>query len=63
MQGRVASAAGVGDEGGFAPNFKTNEEPLEYVIVKAIERLPAYKPGVDITLAMDAGIHRVLRRR
>ena len=42
---------GVGDEGGFAPNFKTNEEPLEYV-TKACEAA-CYKPGVDIMFAMD----------
>ena len=42
---------GVGDEGGFAPNFKTNEEPLEYV-TKACEAA-GYKPGTDIMFAMD----------
>ena len=42
---------GVGDEGGFAPNFKTNKEPLEY-IVKACEQA-GYKPGEDIMFAMD----------
>lgn len=42
---------GVGDEGGFAPNFKTNEEPLEYV-VRACE-VAGYQPGSDIVFAMD----------
>ena len=42
---------GVGDEGGFAPNLKTNEEPLMY-ITKACE-LAGYTPGVDIKFAMD----------
>ncbi|MGI6220289.1 MAG: phosphopyruvate hydratase [Coriobacteriales bacterium] len=42
---------GVGDEGGFAPNFKTNEEPLSY-IVKACEQA-GYEPGSDIMFAMD----------
>ncbi|MEG1750557.1 MAG: phosphopyruvate hydratase [Raoultibacter sp.] len=42
---------GVGDEGGFAPNFKTNEEPLEY-IMRACEAA-GYKPGSDIMFAMD----------
>ncbi|MEG0070566.1 MAG: phosphopyruvate hydratase [Raoultibacter sp.] len=42
---------GVGDEGGFAPNFKTNEEPLEY-IMRACEAA-GYKPGTDIMFAMD----------
>ncbi len=42
---------GVGDEGGFAPNLKTNEEPLAY-IVQACEAA-GYKPGTDILFAMD----------
>ena len=42
---------GVGDEGGFAPNFTTNEEPLKY-IVEACENA-GYKPGSDIMFAMD----------
>lgn len=42
---------GVGDEGGFAPNFTTNEEPLKY-IVEACEKA-GYKPGSDIVFAMD----------
>jgi len=41
----------VGDEGGFAPNLKSNEEPLEH-IVKAIEKA-GFKPGKDIMIAMD----------
>ena len=42
---------GVGDEGGFAPNLKTNEEPLKY-IMQACEKA-GYKPGTDIMFAMD----------
>ena len=41
----------VGDEGGFAPNLKSNEEALE-VIIKAIETA-GYKPGDDIMIALD----------
>lgn len=41
----------VGDEGGFAPNLSSNEEPLQ-VIVKAIEKA-GYTPGKDIAIAMD----------
>jgi enolase len=41
----------VGDEGGFAPNLGSNEEPLE-VIVEAIKKA-GYVPGKDICLAMD----------
>jgi enolase len=41
----------VGDEGGFAPNLKSNEEALK-VIMKAIE-ISGYKPGEDIYIALD----------
>ncbi|MCL4386915.1 MAG: phosphopyruvate hydratase [Patescibacteria group bacterium] len=41
----------VGDEGGFAPNLKSNEEALEF-LVRAIEKA-GYKPGRDVKLAMD----------
>ncbi len=41
----------VGDEGGFAPNLKSNEEALS-TIMTAIEKA-GYKPGEDILLAMD----------
>ncbi|MEK9166677.1 MAG: phosphopyruvate hydratase [Patescibacteria group bacterium] len=44
-------STGVGDEGGFAPNFKSNEEALEY-LVKAIESA-GYIPGKDIFIALD----------
>ena len=47
----VGLGGGVGDEGGFAPNFTTNEEPLKY-IVEACEKA-GYKPGSDIMFAMD----------
>ncbi|MEO6904704.1 MAG: phosphopyruvate hydratase [Bacteroidia bacterium] len=42
----------VGDEGGFAPNLKSNEEAIEAVLT-AIEKA-GYKPGEDIFIAMDA---------
>ena len=41
----------VGDEGGFAPDLKDNEEPLK-VIMQAIEKA-GYKPGDDVCIAMD----------
>ncbi|NVO10211.1 MAG: phosphopyruvate hydratase [Bacteroidales bacterium] len=41
----------VGDEGGFAPNLKSNEEAVQ-VILQAIEKA-GYKPGIDIFLALD----------
>jgi enolase len=42
----------VGDEGGFAPNLKSNEEAIESVLL-AIEKA-GYRPGEDIFIAMDA---------
>ncbi|MEA1997203.1 MAG: phosphopyruvate hydratase, partial [Gemmatimonadota bacterium] len=44
-------STGVGDEGGFAPDLKSNEEAVE-VILEAIEKA-GYKPGEDINLALD----------
>jgi enolase len=41
----------VGDEGGFAPNLKSAEEALDFV-VKAIEKA-GYQPGKDVALALD----------
>ncbi len=42
----------VGDEGGFAPNIKSNEEAIE-IVLKSIE-VAGYRPGEDIVIAMDA---------
>ena len=42
----------VGDEGGFAPNLKSNEEAVQ-VILEAIEKA-GYKPGQDVFLGLDA---------
>ena len=51
----ILKAAGlntsIGDEGGFAPNLKSNEEALAY-IMQAIEKA-GYKPGKDIAIALD----------
>ncbi len=44
-------ATGVGDEGGFAPDLKSNEEAIQ-VIVEAIEKA-GYVPGKDIFIALD----------
>ncbi|TAF94622.1 MAG: phosphopyruvate hydratase [Runella slithyformis] len=44
----------VGDEGGFAPNIKSNVEALE-IILLAIEKA-GYRPGEDIFIAMDAAV-------
>lgn len=44
-------STGVGDEGGFAPSLKANEEALE-LIVEAIEKA-GFKPGEQVSLALD----------
>ncbi len=47
----MSYATSVGDEGGFAPNLKSNEEAVE-VILRAIENA-GFKPGEDIMIALD----------
>ncbi len=49
----------VGDEGGFAPDLKTNEEALE-LIVEAVERA-GYSPGENIMLALDVAATELYR--
>ncbi|MCX7861989.1 MAG: phosphopyruvate hydratase [Bacteroidales bacterium] len=44
-------STGVGDEGGFAPDLKSNEEAIE-VILEAITKA-GYKPGKDISICLD----------
>jgi enolase len=44
-------STGVGDEGGFAPNLKSNEEAIQ-VVIEAIEKAN-YEPGKDIAIALD----------
>ncbi|RLD43248.1 MAG: phosphopyruvate hydratase [Bacteroidetes bacterium] len=48
---KAGYSTNVGDEGGFAPNLKSNEEAIK-VILQAIEKA-GYKPGKDIYLALD----------
>ena len=50
----------VGDEGGFAPNLKSNEEALE-VVMEAIT-LAGYKPGEQIGITLDPAVERILRQ-
>ena len=49
----------LGDEGGFAPNLSSNEEPLEY-LVKAIQKA-GYKAGEEITIAMDVASSEIYK--
>lgn len=44
-------STGVGDEGGFAPNLKSADEAIEFIL-KAIEKA-GYKPATEIALALD----------
>ncbi len=48
----------VGDEGGFAPNLKSEEEALD-VIIEAIQKA-GYKPGVDVSIALDVASTEML---
>ena len=54
----MGESTAVGDEGGFAPNLKSNEEPLT-VIVEAIEKA-GYKPGEEIAIAMDVAASELI---
>ena len=49
--GEKSYSTAVGDEGGFAPNLKSNEEAVE-VILQAIEKA-GYKPGEQVMIALD----------
>lgn len=49
----------VGDEGGFAPNLKSNEEAIE-VVLEAIEKA-GYRPGEDIFIALDPASSEMFR--
>ncbi|STP12085.1 enolase [Helicobacter mustelae] len=48
----------IGDEGGFAPNLGSNQEPIE-VILRAIEK-SGYKPGEEIGIALDVASSELL---
>ncbi len=54
----MGQSTAVGDEGGFAPNLKSNEEPIE-VIMQAIKEA-GYEPGRDIVLALDVASSELL---
>ncbi|MDR1045617.1 MAG: phosphopyruvate hydratase [Candidatus Adiutrix sp.] len=51
LLGDAGQSTAVGDEGGFAPNFKSNDEALEYII-KAV-KAAGYKPGSDVVICLD----------
>ncbi|AWW27693.1 phosphopyruvate hydratase [Acetobacterium sp. KB-1] len=58
--GEKGMATSVGDEGGFAPNLKSNEEALQ-LIVTAIEGA-GYTPGEEVKLAMDVAASEIYNK-
>ncbi|HHS92297.1 MAG TPA: phosphopyruvate hydratase, partial [Campylobacterales bacterium] len=54
----MGESTAVGDEGGFAPNLKSNEEPVQ-VIMEAIEKA-GYKAGEQIVLALDVAASELI---
>jgi len=54
----MGESTAVGDEGGFAPNLKSNEEPVQ-VIIQAIEKA-GYKPGEEIAIALDVAASEIM---
>jgi len=54
----MGESTAVGDEGGFAPNLKSNEEPLQ-VIMEAIDKA-GYKAGEQIVLALDVAASELI---
>ncbi len=55
---KMGESTAVGDEGGFAPNLKSNEEPIS-VIMKAIEKA-GYKAGEQIAIALDVAASELI---
>jgi len=54
----MGESTAVGDEGGFAPNLKSNEEPIQ-VIMQAIEKA-GYVPGEQIAIALDVAASEII---
>jgi len=54
----MGESTAVGDEGGFAPNLKSNEEPIQ-VVMQAIEQA-GYKPGEEIAIALDVAASELI---
>ncbi len=54
----MGESTAVGDEGGFAPNLKSNEEPIQ-IILQAIEKA-GYKPGEQIAIALDVAASEIM---
>jgi len=54
----MGESTAVGDEGGFAPNLKSNEEPIQ-VIMEAIKKA-GYEPGKEISIALDVAASELI---
>ncbi len=59
LNGKDMSTA-VGDEGGFAPNLKTNEEAIQVIMEAATKA--GYKPGVDVMIALDVAATEMFQK-
>ena len=57
----MLDSTNVGDEGGFAPNLKNNEEAIE-IIIKAVEK-SGFKPGEDISICLDVAANEIKEPR
>jgi len=57
----MGESTAVGDEGGFAPNLKSNEEPIT-VIMEAIEKA-GYKAGEQIAIALDVAASELINEK
>ncbi|AXH16154.1 phosphopyruvate hydratase [Malaciobacter mytili] len=57
----MGESTAVGDEGGFAPNLKSNEEPIQ-VILKAVEKA-GYKAGEQIAIALDVAASELINEQ
>ena len=54
---KMLANTNVGDEGGFAPNLKSNEEAIQ-IIIKSIEK-SGFKPGDDISICLDVAANEL----
>ncbi|MFL6196059.1 MAG: phosphopyruvate hydratase, partial [Thermoanaerobaculia bacterium] len=58
---KAGMVTAVGDEGGFAPNLKSNREALD-LLVKAIDKA-GYEPGKEIALALDVAASELVEKK
>ncbi len=58
---RMLTNTNVGDEGGFAPNLKSNEEAIQ-MIIKSIEK-SGFKPGNDISICLDVAANELKEQK